>query len=100
MNTLNNSRNKTSVMSSGAFATNNTTAMSDDQVAELAPLPEYRHDVTKRMKTKLQKMGHRNFGISSDNKQLLVQNEFYKEFIIKMKIMKEIQDEDKKRKLI
>ena len=74
-------------MSSGIFANNNT---DDTDRQDLCPLPEYRHDVTKRMKLKLQKLGHRNFGISSDNKQLLTQNEFYKEFMIKMKIIKEI----------
>ena len=84
-------------MSSGVFP-NLTTDDTDHN--ELCPLPEYRHDVTKRMKQKLQKLGHRNFGISNDNKQLLTQNEFYKEFMIKMKIIKEIYDEDRKKKII
>ena len=71
-----------------------------DVAGELQPLPEYRHEVNRRMKQRLNKLGHRNFGISSDSKQLLTQSEFFKEFIIKMKILKEIQDEDKKKNII
>lgn len=45
-------------------------------------------------------MGHRNFGVSSDSKQLLTQSDFYKEFIIKMRLLKDIQEEDKKKNVI
>ena len=60
----------------------------------LTPLPEYRMEINRRMKHKIKEQGHKNFGISHDSKQLLTQPEFFKEFTTKLKIIKELQDED------
>ena len=80
--------------------TNNCTTAEDsyDQTMEnvLHPLPEYRNEITRKMRQRL--AGYKDFGISSDKKQLLTQPEFYKEFMVKMKCMKEIQDEGRKKK--
>ena len=58
------------------------------------PYPEYRLALNKRLRQKLKAGGHPEFSTSSDKKQLIIDPEFYKEFMIKMKCLREIQEED------
>ena len=59
------------MISSGNFLPIPTEDTDKPTTNELHSLPMYRSDVTKKMKYRLQKLGHRNFGMSSDTKQIL-----------------------------
>ena len=48
-------------MNSGHQSKEQTTDVSEDYTGELHPLPEFRNDMTKKMKQKLAKDGYNNF---------------------------------------
>ena len=61
------------------------------------PYIEYRLDVLRRLKQKLRQNGHSDVSTSHDKKQLITDHMFYQEFSIKMRLLKEIQDEEDRR---
>ena len=71
--------------------------MSSDIEDPMGSYPEYRNNLNRRLKNKLKQVGHQDSG-NPANKQLLTDSEFYKEFIVKMRCLKDIQDEEDGRK--
>ena len=60
---------------------------------ELGEMPATRGIINRKLKQKLKQKGYRPDEKEDKNKKLLTDVEFHKDFMLKMKLMKEIQDE-------
>jgi len=56
-------------------------------------MPNTRNVINRKLKQKLKQNGYRSDEKDDKNKKLLTDIEFHKDFMLKMKLMKEIQDE-------
>ena len=60
---------------------------------ELGEMPNTRNVINRKLKQKLKQKGYKPDEKEDKNKKLLTDIEFHKDFMLKMKLMKEIQDE-------